>query len=225
MSDVPGAGRLKAEKTYDAAADDFDAEPLAFWDRYGRRTIERLRLEPGANVLDVCCGTGASALPAARAVGPQGRPAYEVWLAAVRRVRPDLYNAFNPWDRITTADAVRRLFCRRWRSGCRGRRGGGLSATEDAGGFLDDCAWQRPALDDRPDGAGGGAKRSAADSRSAHGRAHRSRGNKCRLRSCTGAWRAGLRPAIPAAVGQYAQPHLSRPCGMPPEHYSARRSR
>jgi hypothetical protein len=25
-------------------------------------------------------------------------------------LRPDLYNAFNPWDRITTADAVRRLF-------------------------------------------------------------------------------------------------------------------
>lgn len=37
-------------------------------------------------------------------------PAYEVWLAAVRRVRPDLYSAFNPWDRITTPTAVRKLF-------------------------------------------------------------------------------------------------------------------
>jgi SAM-dependent methyltransferase len=37
-------------------------------------------------------------------------PAYEVWLAAVRRVRPDLYSAFNPWDRITTPDAVHKLF-------------------------------------------------------------------------------------------------------------------
>lgn len=37
-------------------------------------------------------------------------PAYEVWLAAVRRVRPDLYSAFNPWDRITTPGAVRKLF-------------------------------------------------------------------------------------------------------------------
>ena len=37
-------------------------------------------------------------------------PAYEVWLAAVRRVRPDLHTAFSPWDRITTRDAVRRLF-------------------------------------------------------------------------------------------------------------------
>lgn len=72
MSDELGAGRLKTEKTYNAAADNFDAEPLAFWDRYGRRTIERMGLEPGANVLDVCCGTGASALPAARTVGPKG---------------------------------------------------------------------------------------------------------------------------------------------------------
>jgi SAM-dependent methyltransferase len=37
-------------------------------------------------------------------------PAYEVWLSAVRRVRPDLYSAFHPWDRITTPDAVRNLF-------------------------------------------------------------------------------------------------------------------
>ena len=39
-----------------------DAEPLAFWDRYGRGTVERLKLRPGAHVLDVCCGSGASAL-------------------------------------------------------------------------------------------------------------------------------------------------------------------
>src|SRR5262249_31310622 len=37
-------------------------------------------------------------------------PAYELWLTAVRRVRPDLYSAFNPWDRITTPDAGRKLF-------------------------------------------------------------------------------------------------------------------
>ena len=169
--------------------------PLAFWARYGRRTVERLRLRRGAHVLDVCCGTGASALPAAQVVGPEGKviavdlagellklgqakaqaaglqcvefrrgdmtglgfpdrhfdavvcvfgiffvpdmetqaaelwrmvrpggqlaittwgarfwsPAYEIWLEAVRRVRPDLYTAFNPWDRITTPEAVRRL--------------------------------------------------------------------------------------------------------------------
>jgi ubiquinone/menaquinone biosynthesis C-methylase UbiE len=192
MSDPLAAAKLKAETAYNAAADYFDAEPLGFWARYGRRTVERLRLQHGAHVLDVGCGTGASALPAAEAVGPEGQviavdlagellklgqakaqtaglqcvefrrgdmtglgfpdrhfdavvcvfgiffvpdmehqvaelwrmvrpggqlaittwgarfwsPAYEIWLEAVRRVRPDLYTAFNPWDRITTPEAV-----------------------------------------------------------------------------------------------------------------------
>lgn len=195
MSDALQAAKLKAEKTYNAAADCFDAGPLAFWQRYGRRTVGRLKLARGAAVLDVCSGTGASALPAARAVGPGGRviavdlaeqllklgrakaaaaelrniefrrgdmtalgfsdgsfdaavcvfgiffvpdmeaqvaelwrmvrpggqlaittwgpgifsPAYEIWLDTVRRVRPDLHSGFNPWDRITTPQAVRKL--------------------------------------------------------------------------------------------------------------------
>lgn len=196
MSNAFEAAKVKAEKNYNAASDNFDAEPLAFWDRYGRRTIERMSLHAGARVLDVCCGAGASALPAAQAVGPEGTviavdlaeellklgrakanaarlgcidfrradmtslgfpaahfdavvcvfgiffapdmeaqvgelwrmvrpggqlaittwgpgifaPAYETWLVAVQRVRPDLHTAFNPWDRITTPDAVRKLF-------------------------------------------------------------------------------------------------------------------
>jgi ubiquinone/menaquinone biosynthesis C-methylase UbiE len=195
MSDPLAAAKLKAEAAYNAAADYYDAEPLGFWARYGRRTVERLRLRRGTHVLDVCCGTGASALPAAQAVGPEGRviavdlagdllelgqakaqtaglqcvefrrgdmtglnfpdrhfdavvcvfgiffvpdmetqvaelwrmvrpggqlaittwgerfwsPAYEIWWEAVRRARPDLYAAFNPWDRITTPEAVRTL--------------------------------------------------------------------------------------------------------------------
>jgi SAM-dependent methyltransferase len=36
-------------------------------------------------------------------------PAYEIWREAVRRARPDLYTAFNPWDRITTPEAVGKL--------------------------------------------------------------------------------------------------------------------
>ncbi|HKC13093.1 MAG TPA: class I SAM-dependent methyltransferase [Vicinamibacteria bacterium] len=195
MVDPLEAAKLKAEQTYNAAADSFDAEPLAFWSRCGRRTIERLGLQPGQRILDVCCGTGASALPAAQAVGPGGHviavdladellkrgrakaragglggvefvrgdmthtgfpdqhfdavvcvfgiffvpdmesqvaelwrmtarggglaittwgprifsPAYEIWREAIRRARPDLYTAFNPWDRITTPEAVRQL--------------------------------------------------------------------------------------------------------------------
>jgi len=44
MSDPLAAAKLKAETAYNAAADNFDAEPLGFWARYGRRTVERLRL-------------------------------------------------------------------------------------------------------------------------------------------------------------------------------------
>jgi ubiquinone/menaquinone biosynthesis C-methylase UbiE len=58
--------------TYNAAADFFDASPLSFWHYFGRRTIELLSLSTGSRVLDVCCGTGASALPAAETVGPTG---------------------------------------------------------------------------------------------------------------------------------------------------------
>jgi ubiquinone/menaquinone biosynthesis C-methylase UbiE len=195
LDDPLKQAKAKAAATYDAAADHFDDEPLGFWDRIGRRTVERLALSGGANVLDVGCGTGASALPAAEAVGPNGfvigvdlssrlldrarakatargftnvdfrladmtslgypdsrfdavvsvfsiffvpdmeglvrelwrmvrpggklavttwgprifEPAYSRWQAAIKQERPDLYSAFNPWDRITDVESVRRL--------------------------------------------------------------------------------------------------------------------
>lgn len=56
--------------TYTRAADTFDELP--FWHHYGRRTADLAALHPGDRVLDLCCGTGASALPAARIVGPSG---------------------------------------------------------------------------------------------------------------------------------------------------------
>lgn len=196
MRDELEAAKAKAERTYNAAADTFEADPLSFWSKYGRRTVERLQLREGDRVLDVCCGAGASAIPAAEAVGPNGgviavdlaeellkrgrakaataglhwmkfqrgdmtalgfpddhfdavicvfgiffvpdmesqverlwrlvkpggrlaittwgtdifAPAYGIWQTAVRRVRPDLHTAFNPWDRITTPEAVQKLF-------------------------------------------------------------------------------------------------------------------
>lgn len=62
----------RAQRAYDAAADTYDAPANAFWERHGTRTVERLGLRAGARVLDLPCGSGASALPAARTVGPDG---------------------------------------------------------------------------------------------------------------------------------------------------------
>jgi ubiquinone/menaquinone biosynthesis C-methylase UbiE len=64
--------KKRAAATYNAAADFYDYKTNTFWERYGRRTIERLRLAHGERVVDVCCGSGASAIPAAQAVGPTG---------------------------------------------------------------------------------------------------------------------------------------------------------
>ena len=41
MANTIEPAKLKAATTYNAAADHFDDGPLAFWDRYGQRTIER----------------------------------------------------------------------------------------------------------------------------------------------------------------------------------------
>lgn len=62
----------RAAFAYNAAADFYDASPLGFWNYFGRKTIERLSLQNGSRVIDVCCGAGASALPAAEFVGPEG---------------------------------------------------------------------------------------------------------------------------------------------------------
>ena len=57
--------KIKAAAAYNAAADHFDDEALGVWEKYGGRTVERLALPSRATVLDVGCGTGASALLAA----------------------------------------------------------------------------------------------------------------------------------------------------------------
>ena len=65
--------KRKAQDTYNTAADHYDDPANGYWERYGRKTVERLELRPGSSVLDVACGAGASALPAAEIVGPSGR--------------------------------------------------------------------------------------------------------------------------------------------------------
>jgi len=72
-ANIPESAQDRAAFTYNAAADFYDASPLGFWDYFGRRTVELASLPVGSRVLDVCCGAGASALPAAEAVGPTGK--------------------------------------------------------------------------------------------------------------------------------------------------------
>ena len=96
----PGSGHLQREhaaraaRTYAAAADHYLLPGLGFWDRWGAATVARLPLSPGDAVLDVCCGAGASALPAARAVGQSGTVTgldlAEPLLALARRRAADL---------------------------------------------------------------------------------------------------------------------------------------
>ncbi|MFD0690836.1 class I SAM-dependent methyltransferase [Actinomadura fibrosa] len=57
---------------HDASGDHAVAAAL-LWNPLGERYVELLRPAAGERVLDACCGAGASALPAARAVGPTGR--------------------------------------------------------------------------------------------------------------------------------------------------------
>ena len=72
-TNLPEEAQRRAAFTYNAAADSYDSSPLSFWNYFGGQTVERLSLPPGSSVLDVCCGAGASALPAARLVGPRGK--------------------------------------------------------------------------------------------------------------------------------------------------------
>lgn len=66
MDDTP---LQRAERTYSAAADPFDRPALGFWDpSAGTGAAQRINLTAGQSVRDLCCGIGASALPAARAV-------------------------------------------------------------------------------------------------------------------------------------------------------------
>ena len=196
MDDGEDEARARAIKTYNAAADRYDDPANSFWERFGRQTVERLRLKEGARVLDVCCGSGASALHAAAVVGASGNvlgvdlaerlldnarakskargisnvrfqigdlldlrlqdaqfdavicvfgiffapdmtralrslwqfvlpggklaittwgprflePATSAFWKSIQRERPDLYKAFNPWDRICDPFSLRALF-------------------------------------------------------------------------------------------------------------------
>lgn len=59
-------------REFNAAHAEFDKLTPTVWGPAGQALTFQLGLRPGDAVLDVCCGMGASALPAAAAVGPAG---------------------------------------------------------------------------------------------------------------------------------------------------------
>ncbi len=73
VSSGDDSDKARVRAAFDMAAAGFDDPAVAFWERFGRRTVERLDPQPGWRVLDAGCGTGTTALPAAGRVGPQGR--------------------------------------------------------------------------------------------------------------------------------------------------------
>ncbi|WP_043629026.1 class I SAM-dependent methyltransferase [Nonomuraea candida] len=57
---------------FDSAATQYAEISPLLWDPIGAATVAAAAIGSGARVLDVCCGAGASAVPAARAAGPHG---------------------------------------------------------------------------------------------------------------------------------------------------------
>ncbi|OXM72561.1 class I SAM-dependent methyltransferase [Amycolatopsis thermalba] len=57
---------------FTAARSEFTAWSARLWRPLGEILTAVARPRPGERVLDACCGAGASAIPAARAVGPEG---------------------------------------------------------------------------------------------------------------------------------------------------------
>src|SRR5690606_13164393 len=67
----PWADSAETARTFDAASGDFDELTPTVWGPAGQALVFQLGVAPDEAVLDACCGTGSSALPAA-AVGPEG---------------------------------------------------------------------------------------------------------------------------------------------------------
>lgn len=65
-------GREQAHQGFDAAAADFTELGRHLWGPIGTEMVATAAPSSGQRVLDACCGTGASAIPAARLVGGDG---------------------------------------------------------------------------------------------------------------------------------------------------------
>jgi SAM-dependent methyltransferase len=69
---VTAAAGTGVGEVFSAARSEFAHWYTRLWRPLGEVAVALSRPQPGERVLDACCGSGASALPAARAVGPTG---------------------------------------------------------------------------------------------------------------------------------------------------------
>lgn len=65
--------KLNAIAVFNLVANGYDNQSMRFFPFCADRLVHHLRLAPDAKILDVATGTGAVALAAAQAIGPQGR--------------------------------------------------------------------------------------------------------------------------------------------------------
>lgn len=61
----PAEVKQRTRAVFNAAADFYDAAPLTHWTEVARITLDRIGVHSGERVLDVCCGSGSSAILAA----------------------------------------------------------------------------------------------------------------------------------------------------------------
>lgn len=66
-------GKRAVRDVFDRAASTYDQTGVSFFGVVGRHLVDVADPQPGDRVLDLGCGLGASAVPAAERVGPEGR--------------------------------------------------------------------------------------------------------------------------------------------------------
>jgi len=81
--------KRRVAEVFGRAADAYGTV-VDFFDHFGRRLADRAGLQPGMHVLDVAAGKGASAFPAAEAVGPSGHVlAVDLTTEMIQHLRAD----------------------------------------------------------------------------------------------------------------------------------------